>query len=71
MSSRVYVLSRTAYMAGLSDYGPGWEKAWTDPDGYRLLPFRTAPKGVKTMTAAEARAYQAQFAPPPDPDSQE
>ena len=39
---RVYVLSKTAYMAEKSDYGPGWEKAWTDPDGKRLLPFRVA-----------------------------
>lgn len=60
---RVYVLSKTAYMAEKSDYGPGWKKAWTDPDGNRLLPFREAPQGAKTLTAEEARAFQAQFAP--------
>lgn len=63
--TRVYVLSKDDRLAAKSDYGPGWERAWTDPEGRRLLPFREPPAGRVTMTADEARAYVASF-PVPD-----
>lgn len=61
--SRVYVLSSSPDLAARSDYGPGWESAWTDPEGRRFLPFRAKPRGYKLYTAAEARAYVASFPP--------
>ena len=58
---RVYVLSDSPALAAASDYGPGWEHAWTDPEGRRLLPFRTPPDGLPILTLAEARTYQQLF----------
>jgi hypothetical protein len=64
MSTRVYVLSSDPALAALSDYGPGWESMWQDPEGRRLLPFYDPPDGVTVLSVEEARAYRASFDPP-------
>jgi len=57
--SRVYVLSADPELAAQSELGAGWHGAWVDEAGRMLLPFRTAPDGLPTLTHEEALEYKA------------